>query len=208
METSRIIACEHHVLHNYSKMMFRRRLYKRSLVIALPKLCGNMKEWQFSKSRWHQTFWLLEVWARNCILNRAFRLLKGTFLGHPVLVSQCQYSLPFSVAMVEQLTLLSTFVPLETYLLAVMTLRRRMKKYWKALNWKTCSSVFSIIPWLSVYWLYCTMSCILKRKFNFRVITKISLGDNYMYYTVLHFPLIRPHSGIEGRFKWLYSLYN
>ncbi len=151
METSRIIACEHQVLHNFSKMMFRRRLYKKSLVIALPKLCGSMKEWRFSKNRWHQTFWLLEVRARNYILNRAFRLLKGTFLGHPVLVSQCQYSLPFSVAMEEQLTLLSTFVPLETYLLAVMTLRRRMKNYWKALNWKTCSSIIIICLLIVLY---------------------------------------------------------
>ena len=58
--------------------------------------------------------------------------------------------------MEEQLTLLSTFVPLEMYLLAVMTLRRRMKNYWKALNWKTCNSV--IIP-LGYLFIDCIVQC-------------------------------------------------
>ena len=76
--------------------------------------------------------------------NPASRLLKGTFLVHPVLVSQCQYSLPFSVAMEEELTLL------ETYLMAVMTLRRRTKNYWKALNWKTSSSIIISLGYLFI----------------------------------------------------------
>ena len=77
-------------------------------------------------------------------------------MGHQVLVSQCQYSLPILVAMEEKLTLLSTFVPLETYLLAVLTLRRHMKNYWKALNWKTCSSIIISLCYLFIV---CIVHC-------------------------------------------------
>lgn len=75
METSLIIACEHQEPHNSFRILCQGRLYKNSLVIALPKLCDSMKEWWFNKSRQHQTFWLLEVQARNYAINWVLMLL-------------------------------------------------------------------------------------------------------------------------------------